>query len=166
MPPEIYLVADDLPGRLYIMPCPSGGCLSQDVAAYQALRVDTVVSMLAVDEAADLGLADESTECARAGIVFISSPIKDFGLPDTTVFDALVERIVHAIGQGKQVAVHCRAGIGRSGMVTAAVLIAMGEAVDIAVQKVTTARGEPIPDTVEQGRFIADFALRSAKLNM
>lgn len=160
MLPEIYLIADDLLGRLYIMPCPSGDHLTQDIAAYRARGVDTVVSMLAVDEAADLGLTDEGAICANAEMDFVSSPIKDFGLPDIMVFDALVERIVGLLRRGRHIAVHCRAGIGRSGMVTAAVLITMGADVDTAVQKVTTARGVSIPDTVEQGRFIANFQLR------
>lgn len=160
MLPEIYLVADDLPGRLYIMPCPSGDNLTRDVAAYRARGVDTVVSMLAADEAADLGLADEGAICANAEMDFVSSPIKDFGLPDIFVFDTLVEHITSLLRQGQQVAVHCRAGIGRSGMVTAAVLIAMSADVDTAVQKVTAARGVPIPDTVEQSKFIASFELR------
>ena len=163
MLPEIYLVADDLPGRLYIMPCPSGNNLTQDIAAYRARGVDTVVSMLAVDEAADLGLADEGAVCAEAEMAFLSSPIKDFGLPDIMVFAALVEQITGLLRNEGHVAVHCRAGIGRSGMVTAAVLIAMGADVGTAVQKVTTARGVPIPDTVEQGRFIAAFELRFTK---
>lgn len=160
MSPEIYLVGADLPGSLFIMPCPSGDHLSHDIDVYRTRGVDTVVSMLAQDEAAQLGLADECSACACVGIKFLSSPIKDFGLPEVLVFDALVQKIAGMLRDGRHIAVHCRAGIGRSGMVTAATLIAMGLECGTAISQVTQARGVPIPDTVEQGKFIADWEIR------
>ncbi len=160
MPVEIYLVASDLPGSLFIMPCPDTDFLNQSIADYQAQGVDTIVSMLAVDEAAQLGLAGEEYECSQAGIEFMSSPITDYGLPDIDVFDALVRQIAVLLQQGQKVAVHCRAGIGRSGMVTAATLVALGFDCDAAIKQVSRARGIPVPDTVEQGKFIAEFAQR------
>tara|TARA_R110002074_G_scaffold3129_1_gene16933 strand:- start:2147 stop:2647 length:501 start_codon:yes stop_codon:yes gene_type:complete len=163
--PEIYLVAADLPGNLFIMPCPTGDHLTRDIDAYRTRGLDTVVSMLPVEEAAMLGLGSEEATCARAGIIFLSSPIRDFGLPEIVVFDALVQQIADMLRDGKHVAVHCRAGIGRSGMATAATLIALGLDAGSAVRQVTQARGGSIPDTVEQGRFIADYEVRSLSNN-
>lgn len=64
------------------------------------------------------------------------------------------------VENGRNVAVHCRAGIGRSGMVTAATLIALGYETSNAVEIVSASRGVSIPDTVEQGGFIVEFAER------
>jgi protein-tyrosine phosphatase len=105
-------------------------------------------------------LADECSACAHVGIEFLSSPTKDFGLPEVLVFDALVQKIAGMLEDGRHVAVHCRAGIGRSGMVTAATLMALGLDVGTAISQVAQARGVPIPDTVEQGKFIADCEKR------
>ena len=140
------------------MPCPSGVDLNQDIDAYRARGVDTLVSMLADDEATLLGLSDEQVVCVDAGISFVSFPIVDFGLPDRDAFAALIQRIAGMLRAGRNVAVHCRAGIGRSGMVTAATLIALGYEASKAVESVSASRGTSIPDTVEQGRFIAEFA--------
>ena len=145
------------------MPCPSGEHLQKDIESYRDNGVDTIVSMLAVGEATMLGLAGERLVCTSAGIEFISSPIPDFGLPDVAVFDALTWQIAGMLREGRKVAVHCRAGIGRSGMVTAATLIALGFDSDAAIKQVARTRGTAIPDTVEQGRFIAKFAQRDAK---
>ncbi len=142
------------------MPCPSGDHLCRDIDAYQMLGVGTVVSMLAKDEAAMLGLADEAVECQRVGISFISCPIADFGLPDPSIYDALTDQIADMVRDGQKVAVHCRAGIGRSGMVTAGTLIALGYDAEKAIAKVAHARGVSIPDTVEQGKFIANSQVR------
>ena len=145
------------------MPCPRGDHLISDIDFYHTKGVDTIVSMLAVDEAKMLGLEDEGLACAKAGIEFRSSPITDFGLPEIAVFDALVGQIADLLRNGRKVAVHCRAGIGRSGMVTAATLIALGFSSEAAIEQISRYRGIGIPDTVEQGRFIAEFAQRDGQ---
>ncbi|MGB3243436.1 MAG: protein-tyrosine phosphatase family protein [Sulfitobacter sp.] len=147
-------------GSLWIMPCPEGMQLAQDVRNYRQRGADRIVSMLATEEAAQLGLAGEAEACADAGLAFEHHPIADFGVPDLRSFTALVNRIYRWLGAGQSVAVHCRAGIGRSGMVTAGVLVMQGLSAEDAMAKVADARGVSIPDTVEQGRFIALFAER------
>ena len=140
------------------MPCPNGAYLARDMAAYQKAGVGRIVSMLATDEAETLGLAGEADACSNAGMLFDQHPIQDFGLPDLNQFQALVDDIKGWIQGGQGVAVHCRAGIGRSGMVASGVLVALGRSAEQAIKDVSHARGVSIPDTVEQGRFIAAFA--------
>jgi protein-tyrosine phosphatase len=62
--------------------------------------------------------------CRQHGIEFISFPIPDRGVP-ASLRDAtdLVRTVVNGIGDGKAVAVHCRAGIGRSSLIAASVLV-------------------------------------------
>ena len=139
------------------MPCPNAARLKQDIARYRKAGADRVVSMLAKDEAASLGLADEGAACANVGIAFIHRPIADFGLPDVRQFEALVRQINTWLEAGQGICVHCRAGIGRSGMVCAGILVLQGLSATQAIEKVTHARGVSIPDTVEQGNFITAF---------
>jgi protein-tyrosine phosphatase len=157
--PEIYLVADALLGALFIMPCPKGD-MSVTVADWQARGIDCVVSMLPQVEAEALGVGDEAQVCARAGIRFVTHPISDFGLPDPAAFDPFVRALAKDLQVGRNIAVHCRAGIGRSGMAVACTLIALGQTVEDAVINVTQGRGVSIPDTVEQHHFITSFAKR------
>ena len=154
----MYPVPVQAKGRLWIMPCPRADHLRTDIAAYRAAGVSHLVSMLAPDEAQELGLAQEQRDCRAAGMVFHTHPIKDFGLPDLTEFIRLTGQITQWINQGHRVAVHCRAGIGRSGMVTAAVLINLGETAANAIALVSAARHVSIPDTVEQGVFITSLS--------
>lgn len=139
------------------MPCPSGD-LTDAVHHYRRQGADHVVSMLACDEAVLLGLSEEGPVCEAAGITFSQHPIVDFGLPDPDVFAALVAQINAWLEAGHGVAVHCRAGIGRSGMVTSGVLVLQGQSAAQAMAKVAHARGVSIPDTVEQGKFVLDYA--------
>lgn len=154
----MFEIAQPAKGRLWMMPCPDGTQLAQDIAAYRNAGAGRIVSMLAVDEAAELGLALEDEVCAQAGLMFDQHPIADFGLPDGSPFYVLVMRIKDQIEDGEGVAVHCRAGIGRSGMVTSGVLIALGLTAADAIAQVSLARGVSVPDTIEQGRFVARFA--------
>jgi protein-tyrosine phosphatase len=154
----MHLVAQNMPGHLWIMPCPDTARLSEDIEAYHSAGITHVVSMQPQDEAAQLGLTQQKPLCVAAGIRFHRHPIVDFGLPEIGAFTALIRQISGWIDQGDSVAVHCRAGIGRSGMAVAGVLIARGQSVGDAVYNVSNARGVSIPDTVEQATFLDTFA--------
>src|SRR5882724_11471127 len=87
--------------RLAIVPRPRGGDWLEDEVAYiKRAGVDVLVSMLQVDEAAELGLSMEASVCEAAGIVFLSFPIPDRETPSSTFsFARFVEDLrtqVHA----------------------------------------------------------------------
>ena len=142
------------PGALIICPRPDPRRLAARLAQLRAQGARGVLSLLEPEEAADLGLAQEAQACAAAGLSFRSFPIVDFGLPPLRPFRALVDEIEDQIRAGQGLAVHCRAGIGRSGMLVSCVAARfLGE--DQAVAAVAAARGRPIPDTEDQRAFIA-----------
>lgn len=58
---------------------------------------------------------------------FISFPIPDGGVPASIPAAlSLLRRIIGALEEGKTVAVHCRQGIGRSGLIAAGALMSSG----------------------------------------
>ena len=84
-------------------------------------------------------------------ISFISFPIPDRGVPSSLQEAAsLILGITAQLEAGKNVAVHCRQGIGRSGLIAAGTLVASGVGAEEAMQAVTSARGVPVPETTEQ----------------
>jgi len=155
MKPSIYPVPFAAPGRLFIMPKPSGEWLVEDIAHYRDLGVDVVVSMLEQTEAASLGLSNEGDVCADHGVDFLSFPIADRGLPEEKAFKLLVRDVTNRIEDGQSVAVHCRAGIGRSGMLVSVVLAGFLGTADQAIQTVSEARGVEVPDTAAQRSFVS-----------
>jgi len=58
------------------------------------------------------------------------------------------------VSTGKSTAIHCRAGIGRSSLMAAAVLISGGAEAAIALSVIEKARGLPIPDTHVQRAWV------------
>lgn len=76
----------------------------------------------------------------------------------TTATFQLIQSLLKQIQQGKGVAVHCRAGIGRSALIVASILICTGISPQLAFEKVSESRGLVVPDTQEQRQWLETFA--------
>jgi protein-tyrosine phosphatase len=146
--------------RLGIMPRPRGNdWLPDDLRILREAGVDVVVSALTGDESEELGLNAEAEECAQLDLSFISFPIEDRSLPTHPAqFGALVDQLVECSRNCKSVVVHCRAGIGRSSLIAACMLVKMALSSDDALRAIEKARGCPVPDTAEQRRWVEQYA--------
>ena len=160
MQAKVFWIAGPWRGQLGILPRPRGGdWLPDETAAWRAAGIDMVVSLLEREEAADLILEGEAAAAAASGIDFTTFPIPDRGVPATRESVAhLADHIVDALEAGKNVAVHCRQGIGRSGMIVGAVLMSAGKNVSDALTTIRETRGVDVPETEEQQRWLRDFS--------
>jgi protein-tyrosine phosphatase len=151
--------------RLGIMPRPRGNdWLSDDLRLLRRAGVDVVVSALTIPEVEELGLTEEAKECAQSGLVFISFPIEDRSVPTSQEeFSALVDQLLEHSRNGRVIAVHCRAGIGRASMIAACVLIRKGLSLDSVFQTIEEARGRTVPDTLEQRQWVERFSAYRTK---
>jgi protein-tyrosine phosphatase len=134
------------------MPRPrAGDWLEDEIASWRRSGLDVIVSLLEDAEVAELGLRQEQELCERAGLTFLRLPIPDRGLPQSRAEVArLVESIVEHLRAGRGVGIHCRIGVGRSALVAACVLMALGTPLDSAWSAIAKARGLTAPDTPEQ----------------
>ena len=156
----MFWVAGPWRGRLGILPRPRGGdWLDDEVAAWRAAGIDMVVSLLEPEEEAQLALGGEDAVAARSGIRFRRFSIPDCGVPASREsVGELVNDIIGTLDHGRNVAVHCRQGIGRSGMIVAGVLVAAGKDVRAALRTIKESRGLDVPETEEQRRWIREFS--------
>lgn len=147
--------------RLAILPRPRGNdWLSDDIAAARRAGVDVIVSALTEEETEELGLADEGKCCRESGVQFLSFPIEDRSLPSSmSDLRMFLNSVDQEIKENKSVAIHCRAGIGRSSMLCACLLVFRGFSTDQAFRMIQEARGCPVPDTDEQRSWVDCFAL-------
>ena len=148
--------------RLAIVPRPRGNDWLEDEGTQtKRAGVYVLVSMLQPDEATELGLSAEAKLFAAGGIQFRSFPIPDQETPPSTAaFAKFVEELRVEAHAGRCVAVHCRASIGRSSLLLAALLTAEVYTADDALRRLTTARGLQVPDTRDQIRWVERFAER------
>ena len=149
--------------RLGIMARPRGhDWLADDVRLLKSSGVDVIVSALTAPESEELGLEQEAACCSDEGILFLSFPIEDRSVPASLPdFNALVSAVNEHLGSGKAVAVHCRAGIGRSSLIAACLLLRNGVSVDSAFRAIGISRGCQVPDTLEQRRWVEYFSAQT-----
>lgn len=138
------------------MPRPNKFC---ELGASMQLIVDAgincIVSLLETQEAKELGLADEQTLAKQHQIEFVSVPVADLQLPQSEQEFALQSKRIHkSISEGKNTLVHCRSGVGRTGMLCAAILAHSGCSVKEVITKISTQRGMQVPDTPEQLQWL------------
>jgi protein-tyrosine phosphatase len=157
---RLHWIQIPLAGRMAISARPrADDWLEAEVAEWKACGLNMVVSLLDADEVSELGLRREAELCRAAGIDFVSFPIPDRGVPNSRR-DALqiANSIAQSVGGGRSIAIHCRAGIGRSSMIAACALVRLGiEAADAFIL-IREARGLSVPDTEEQRAWVMAFA--------
>jgi protein-tyrosine phosphatase len=147
-------------GFLAIMARPRGGDTARDeILAFRQAGIKRIVSLLELHEEFVLGLELERRHCRDAGIAFVSFPIPDRGVPsNASELSELSKKTYLRCSAGENAAIHCRAGIGRSSLVAASVLLHGGMSVDDAFSKISVARGFPVPDTSEQVEWLRQHA--------
>ncbi len=155
---ELYEIIPCPKGRLAIMPRPRGGAwLERELASLKIFGVTDLVSMLTPSEEAELDLQLESDYCAKLGLRFHRHPVADRGIPMQPEFDRFIATLVPILAQDGFIAIHCRAGIGRSAVAAAALLYELGVSPPDARNLISHARGFEIPDTDEQLDFILNM---------
>jgi len=132
--------------------------LEGDLARIKNAGIQTIVSTIEDWEARALGLAREAEFAKLLGFQFIFFPMRDRSTPsDRKQFTRFVQSLAARLAAGERIGVHCRGCIGRSTVVTACTLIAMGWNASEALRAIELAREFPVPDTDEQYAWILAF---------
>lgn len=136
-------------GALAAMPVPGRNRpLTEDAEFLKSQRVRTVVSLTENPPLFD----DES-------IRQVWIPVEDFTAPTLQQMIEFVDVVSDSTANGDPVAVHCTAGLGRSGTMAAVYLVANGATADQAITRVRDLRPGSI-ETEEQ-----ENAVRQAELH-
>ena len=142
---ELHWVDGPWPGKLALAARPRGGeWLQDELESWGRAGVHTVFSLLTPEEERDLDLLHEERETKGHGMVFKSFPIPDRQVPDSeTKLAKVLEKLDKELASGKNVVLHCRQGIGRSGLVAACLLVTKGLETRTAIKRLSAARGGP-----------------------
>ena len=111
----------NLPGRIYRSPMPFSAF---DVTgklwdAFKHNRVGGVVLLAGDDECLRKSGRDLRAFYLSEGLVVVYLPIPDFGVPSKPELERAVESALQHARAGVNLAIHCLAGVGRTGLFAA-----------------------------------------------
>jgi atypical dual specificity phosphatase len=106
--------------------------------------------------------AHEPARLARSGLTEVHLPVPDFTAPTLDQINHGVQTIRRALAADQRVAVHCAAGLGRTGTLLACYLVSIGLTPDAAIDRVRAVRPGSV-ETAEQEAVIAQFARDCAR---
>ena len=172
-PLRIAEVPIPVSGSLGIAHCPgrnridSAGCqwkrnLRDDLRDLAAWGAGAVLTLVEDDEFARLGVPEFAAEIRKTRLFWYHMPIPDMSAPGTAFDEGWSRdgaRIFESLRDGGRLVVHCAGGLGRSGMIAAKLLIALGASADHAVAAVREAR----PGAIETGEQV-DYVLNGPSL--
>lgn len=152
MQPDLYWIESPFPGKLAISPRPRGGdWLEDEINVWRNAGIDSITSLLTPDEVKDLDLGAEPHLSKTHSMSFHSFPISDRAVPSSQAEAASFIRVLREeLEKGHKIVIHCRQGIGRSGLIAAALLISAGVSPEEALRRISQARGVTVPETPEQ----------------
>ncbi|MEH6585196.1 MAG: cyclin-dependent kinase inhibitor 3 family protein [Halioglobus sp.] len=166
-PLEIDAVAaPGSPGRIGMTFCPGkkqrgamtgdwNRDLTLDLEAIRAWGATVIVNLIQDHEMTDLGVQDTAKHLP-VDVAYIRLPIPDFGVPDAgwheqwqTEGPALLARL----RAGESIVLHCKGGLGRTGMIAARMLVELGCTPQASITAVRQARSGTI-ETREQEAYV------------
>ena len=157
---KLYWAQGPWSGKLAVAARPRGGeWLADEIATWRQAGIGTVLSLLTHEEEQELDLSEEGREVKKSGMRFLSLPIPDRQTPGSeSEVKATIEKLDAKLSSGKNVVVHCRQGVGRSGLIAACLLITKGLSSGAALEAIGAARGVSVPETPEQRRWVERYA--------
>lgn len=130
--------------------------LAQDLQAIRDWGATTVVTLIEDHEFEMLGVQTLGQDVRALGLAWVHLPILDVSIPDHRFEDAwLLEgpKLHKRLDAGERVLIHCRGGLGRTGLVAGRILVERGCEPQIAMQRIRAVRPHAI-ETRAQERYV------------
>ncbi len=160
------IAATPWPGAIGVSICPGHSGrpdiglrdVDADVAAVAAWGAETVVTLMEQAEFGVLGVGHLPESIARAGLGWYHWPIPDGGIPDVEFehrWRAHAADLHGRLAAGRRLFVHCRGGLGRSGVIAARLLVEAGAEPHAAIDRVRAARPGAIENADQESYVLA-----------
>jgi ADP-ribosyl-[dinitrogen reductase] hydrolase len=130
--------------------------LSKDLQAIRDWGATTVVSLIEDQEFKMLGVESLGQDVRRLGMHWLHLPIVDVNIPDSRFESSWAiegPQLHRRISVGEKILIHCRGGLGRTGLVAARILVERGCLPRIAIHRVRAVRPRAI-ETPAQENYV------------
>ncbi|WP_163937503.1 tyrosine-protein phosphatase [Paraferrimonas sp. SM1919] len=128
--PTWFLPLDSEAG-LILTPCPGtkGVDLVDSLSQLRKQGAIAVITGLTFDELKQLGVTDFGSQVEMQSMQWFHFPIDDDGIPDDEfelAFKQNRTQLLSVLNQDAKVVIHCAGGSGRTGLIAARLLLALG----------------------------------------
>jgi len=132
--------------------------LDADLGRLQGVyRTDVLISLVEDEELHAVSISDLVPQAASRGLEVRRFPFHDGGIPARLEDgEAIVASVIEVARAGGNVVIHCRGGLGRTGLIAACALVALGHSAADAIAAVRAARTGTIENTPQEA-FVARF---------
>lgn len=167
--PYSVLSVMDVKGKLILTPCP-GTQNSSVAAALDTLKeagATALLTLMPTEELMDHAVEKLPEYCQSRGIQWFHLPIEDDQAPGElfqVAWAANHQQIKQLLVQGETIAIHCKGGSGRTGLIAAQLLIECGVEFQDALNKVQALRPRALQQP-QHVKYIAQFDTETAKAN-
>ncbi|UTW10891.1 cyclin-dependent kinase inhibitor 3 family protein [Marinobacterium rhizophilum] len=150
--PYSVLDADPIRGQLIFTPCPGTRETSLDDAldTLKAAGASALLTLMPAEELARNQAENLPEQCKQRGIEWFHLPVEDDQAPAAPfqlAWKAHRQHIRQLLIEGKNIAIHCKGGSGRTGLIAAQLLIECGVPLQQAIDKVQALRPRAIQST-------------------
>ena len=157
-------------GRLGLTMCPGRKdplCnwdrdLKEDIRAIRIWGAGIVVTLIEDHEIRTLAIEDLEQQVLANKMDWVHLPILDMNVPDQRFEDRWVSvgpQLHERLDSGDRILIHCRVGLGRTGLVAARMLVERGCDPRIAIRRIRSIRPHAI-QTAEQERHVLNTTTR------
>ncbi|SBT03909.1 Dual specificity protein phosphatase [Candidatus Accumulibacter aalborgensis] len=160
--PSDLLPLDHEGAGLILTPCPGIRGVEPRTALEQlkAAGADALITLMPADEMTTNGVADIADLCSQSGLQWFHLPIEDEHAPEmdfALAWQAQRLAVHRLLDEGRKIALHCKGGSGRTGLMAALVLVERGWSKDRAVTTVKALRPNALSLRVHQD-YVAELA--------
>jgi protein-tyrosine phosphatase len=153
------VVISGVPGLLIGADGTLGLCektLAHEMARLKRQGVATLVGLVDDDELGSVAYEDIAEAAQGVGVTSIRLPLRDFAVPTPAQEEewaGIKDHAVRLFRQGQSLAIHCMAGIGRSGTMAGCLLVHLGMAPQQALARIRALQPEAL-ETEEQLAYL------------
>jgi ADP-ribosyl-[dinitrogen reductase] hydrolase len=133
--------------------------LAVDLKAVENWGAGTLVTLMETHELKKLSVLNIGEHARALGMEWFHLPIRDVSIPDEA-FEVAWQRAGKVIRErlisGQGIVIHCRGGLGRTGLIAARLLIELGETPGVALNRVRKARPGAV-ETRQQEEYVMNL---------
>lgn len=136
-------------GRLIFTPCPGtkDAALADALLTLREAGATALITLMPDEELSQNSVTSLPAQCQALGIEWFQLPVADESVPGAD-FDERwqqhLPRILALLDADQAIAIHCKGGSGRTGLIAARILMARGVPLTEAVSQVQTLRPQAI----------------------